>query len=369
MKPSWPPRTAICLDCRTALPAGLPCPAGHARTASLADRAGREELMTEVWGPRDLRKQVREAARAGTTSSCTGSLFDCGGCDFIGGDLGEVLIALVVLFAAGVLIWAIAKGIAALVRWSRARPRPQGAARPGADAGYTTRRPGTVVPRGGLAADPVTGSPCVGFAAALEHRASFWRRPVTMLRDGASLGFDVVLDSGERVRIPPGPLIVDLRATRAARVDRLRLALYLSELDTVRPPVDDDRDPFHSNLVRAIQIRPGDRVEVLGAFQPHPVAGGSETGYREAAHVLVPAGVPRLRRLTGQGRRRRRRRRSMPAISSAQSADEVPAEVEQPAAASSPPWSPSVGSSALSSSPPELSGSSSPSVSASCMMR
>jgi hypothetical protein len=298
MKPDWPRRTAICLDCRTALPAGLPCPAGHARTTSLVDRAGRERLMTEVWGPRDVRKQVRQAARAGATSSATGSLFDCGGCDFIGGDLGEVLIALVVLFAAGVLLWAIAKGIAALIRWWRARPRPNGAARPGAEPGYSTHRPGTVVPRAGLAADPVTGSPCVGFAAALEHRASLWRRPVTMLRDGASLGFDVVLDSGERVRIPPGPLIVDLRATRAARVERLRLALYLGGLDAVRPPADDDLGPFHSNLVRAVQIRPGDRVEVLGAFEPRPAA-DCETGYREAACVLVPAHVPRLRLLTG----------------------------------------------------------------------
>lgn len=292
----WPRRADICLDCRSALPAGLPCPAGHPRTVSLASATGRARLLHEVWGPPEVRDRLRAMSRAGTTTSGGGLLFDgCAGLDWIGGDLGSVLIAVVLLFALGCLLWAAATGGAALVRWWRSRPAPAGALFPPADPGPPTGRSGTVVLCGSLAPDPLTWTRAVGFAAALEHRARFWRRPVTTLRDGASLGFDVVLDSGQRVRIRPGSLVVDLAGTRAIRPDRLLLAHYLAGLDPARDP-DRDLDPFPATRVRALAIRPGDRVEVLGALEPRVNASAPPAGYREPAPtLLVPVGVARLR--------------------------------------------------------------------------
>ena len=301
---TWPPRPAICLDCRTALPAGAPCPAGHSRIATFAGGGpGREELLTEVWGPASIRQQLRDAARAGVTSGGCGALFDgCGGCDLVGLDIGETLIVIVVLFALGALVWLLACGIGALFRWWRSRSEPNGATRRGAGPEYPTGRTGTVVAHAGLAPDPITGTPCVGFAALLEHRSRWWRRPATMLRDGATVGFDVVLDDGERVHIPPGALLVDLAAARAVRVDRLQLALYLGELDPARDR-EDELDPFPCHRTRAVQIRPGDRVEVLAAVEARPAGGAAagRGGYRDqASAVLVPAGVPRLRPMTGE---------------------------------------------------------------------
>jgi len=296
---TWPPRTAICVACRTALPPGVPCPAGHGRPASLADDGrDREALLTAVWGPAPLRQRLREMARAGAVSGGCGGLFDgCSGCDVVGSEL-EILAVIVVLFAVGVLVWCAVMGIAALVRWLRARPRPSGAAFPGAASGYATGRVGTVVlSTGSLARDPLTSEACVGFAGALEHRAHWWNRPVTMLRDGATIGFDVVLDSGERVRIPPGPLIADLAAIPATRVDRMLLALYLGELDPARDTAD-DLDPFLCTRMRAAPIRPGDRIELLGPVAARPLAGAPAGGYRDPAPtVLVPTGVPAIRRL------------------------------------------------------------------------
>lgn len=293
--PSWPPRTAICLDCRSALPAGAPCPAGHGRIARLDSDGGREELLTEVWGPRPVRERLRSMARAGAASGgCGGVLDGCGGCDLVGGDVGEVLIAVAVLFALGAVLWCLVAGVGALVRWWRARPRPAGALLPAA-AEPATGRTGVVLAQAGLAADPLTGSPCVGFAASLEHRSGWLRRPAVMLRDGATLGFDVLLDSGERVRVPAGALRIDRAGARATRVDRMRLALYLGELDPARDR-SDDLDPFLSNLMRAVQLRPGDRVELLGALRAQPLAGAAAGGYRDpAAGVLTPVGLPHLR--------------------------------------------------------------------------
>lgn len=296
--PAWPPRDSICLDCRTALPAGTPCPAGHSRIRSLRDRPGREALLTEVWGPKSVRQQALDAARAGAASGGGGCILDgCSGCDLIGGDLGEVLIVIAVFIAAGLLIWAIGSGIAALARRRRARLDPAGAVDSGAAVGHATGRTGTVVARAALRPDPLSFTPCVGFAAALEHRSRWWRAPSTMLRDGATLGFEVALDTGERVRVPPGPLVLDLTAARPARLERLSLALYLGGIDPARDRVD-DFDPFPCHRMRAVQLEPGDRVELLDVLEARPASGPATGSYREPpATFLTPSGVPRLRKL------------------------------------------------------------------------
>ncbi|HEU5059599.1 MAG TPA: hypothetical protein VFU21_23870 [Kofleriaceae bacterium] len=295
----WPSRTAICLDCRTALPDGAPCPAGHGRVAPIGGD-GRERLLTEVWGPPPVRQRLRGMARAGAASGGFGTALDgCGACDLVGVDLGEMLVVLVFFVAAGAILWCIGAAIAALIRWWRGRlPPPRGAALPGAASGPPTGRTGVVLATRGLASDPLGGSSCVGFAAALEHRSSWRRRPATLLRDGATIGFDVLLDTGERVAVPPGPLLIDLARAPARRIDPGRLALYLGEIDPARESAD-DLDPFLCNLSRGAQLRPGDRVEVLGGLRAAlSVTNAAGAGsYRDPAPtVLVPTGVPLLRR-------------------------------------------------------------------------
>ena len=57
---------------------------------------------------------------------------------------------------------------------------------------------------------PLDQQLCAGFAVTFWHRTTFRRHGVT-LRDGATIGFEVLLDSGEVVRIPPGPLRLAVR--------------------------------------------------------------------------------------------------------------------------------------------------------------
>ena len=64
--PAWPPRPAICLDCRTLQPAADRCLASaHHRVADLTSRAGRAALLDFLGKaeglPPELAKQVAEA--------------------------------------------------------------------------------------------------------------------------------------------------------------------------------------------------------------------------------------------------------------------------------------------------------------------
>src|SRR5690606_27384279 len=62
---------------------------------------------------------------------------------------------------------------------------------------------GRIVEAGAIEA-PGSRLRCAAWAVELTYDGSWGTR--TTLRAGASAGFDVVLDGGERVRIPPGPL-------------------------------------------------------------------------------------------------------------------------------------------------------------------
>lgn len=74
--------------------------------------------------------------------------------------------------------------------------------------------------------DPLTGAPCVAFGAELHYRGR------VMLRDGATVGFDVELDTGERVVIAPGLCTLDTSAgVRASPSEH-----YLKGLDPQRGP-------------------------------------------------------------------------------------------------------------------------------------
>src|SRR5580704_13744369 len=100
----WPAREAICLDCRTALPAGKRC---HT-VRSLRDPDERDALLDTVWGPKTLRRKLRDATRVGALGGTGAWLFDgCSSCDVADVGSNESFVVLVVVFFAIVLLWLI----------------------------------------------------------------------------------------------------------------------------------------------------------------------------------------------------------------------------------------------------------------------
>jgi hypothetical protein len=282
----WPVRDSICIDCRTALPSGTPCPGGTHRVIKLRTPDGRDALLTEVWGPKSLRRRIRDAASVGAVGGTGASLLDgCSGCDAM--DLGDGLgghfwlVLGVVTIAIGML-WFAGKLIADRLRIRRQRLRANGAKRR-VPLGPATGRYGKVV-AGETGLAPLGDTACVAYN--LELRA----RRMVMLRDAMTLGFEIELDTHERVRIPAGPCVIDL--TRAPQ--RGNTGTYLEILDPLRGETDDlEPFPFENAFERTIRV--GDEVEILGRLVPTP-EGHGEVGYRDVPHaILVPDGVPRLR--------------------------------------------------------------------------
>jgi hypothetical protein len=287
---SWPARSSLCLDCRTALPDGAACPNGAHRTTSLRDPWTREALLTTVWGAKPLRARLREAARVGAVGGTGGSLVNnCAGWDI---DDGHVLLVLVVLFSVIFLGWLIIRSIDGRLQRRRRRLRARGAART-PRALPSTGRTGTIIARDEPLADPLEARPCIAFGIAITQD----RGRQTMLRDGATIGFDVALDSGERARIPAGTCAIDLSAGTAHRLphDSPAIDHYLETLDPFHGRLD-DLDPFpHDGLELAV-LRPGDRVEILSPLVQIASPTAAPATYREPAPaLLIPEGAIRLR--------------------------------------------------------------------------
>lgn len=297
---AWPERRALCLDCRTALAfTSDPCPAGRShRVRSLVAPAGRDALLTEVWGPLPIRRRIAAATRVGAVSGAGSALVDgCGGlaqCAIVDGEALLVGLALAVAVAAAVfVVWLIASLARVLFRaWRRWPPHPRGARSAPASLGPRTGRFGRIV--SAERPDPLGARRCVGFAVELIHRRGPFARRRAMLRDAVSAGFDVELDSGERVRIPPGPLLVDARSFEPVHPGPDRLGDYLASLDPQRDS-SDDLDPFPHGEIRQALLRTGQRVEVRGRLIPTADPSAAPSTYRDPAGVLlVPEGAPRL---------------------------------------------------------------------------
>lgn len=175
------------------------------------------------------------------------------------------------------VLWLLGAWIARAVRAQRRRRLASGAKRR-LSAIARTGQVGTILPRE-TEAVPGLGEG-VAFAAEYDLRG---RR---MLHDAASLGFDVLLDTGERVVIPAGTCLIALDEAPGVHADT---TAHLASLDPVRLPTF---DPFVHARVRAVVLRPGDRVEVCNPLDaiPDPVA-----GYRDAGQLRAPRGDIRLR--------------------------------------------------------------------------
>ena len=266
---SLPTRTRICLECRTLCT--TTCPAGHKRVVPLCERGGREELVDDVWGPPSRRPEALLAAAPVAKSNSSWSGWDIFGIfelDWFG------LIVIV-----GALFWFAGAALVKLFRKRAALATAQGARRSHASL-LRTGQVGTVSL---THVEPMFGQPAVAFATQLSSNGN------VMLRDGATIGFDVVLDSGQRVRIPAGLCAIDMTEARALDdVDE-----YLAEVDP-RRPFEPGVDPFHHDDARVVTIGPGDRVELLCGLDP---CAADMAGYRDAiATTFVPRGFVRLRR-------------------------------------------------------------------------
>jgi len=237
-------------------------------------------VLDTVWGPKSLRHRLRAAAYAGGAGSGSLSVFDaCTGCDIPG--TGEELVVLLVAFLAVALLWFLIRLAIDLVRRWRNRLRPYGAVRPGPR--FARKAPtGTIAAGASVASDPITGRPCVAFGVELVCSRG------VMLRDGATVGFAIELDSGERVEVPPGACVIDV--SQAKRLRRPALAEYEADLD----PHKGALPLFPATVARHAVLEPGDRVEVHGELEV-TADGRANVGYRDAALVLAPAGIACLR--------------------------------------------------------------------------
>jgi hypothetical protein len=315
----WPKRTSVCRECRTAYVDGeTGCDKGDKHTVlSLSDEEQREQLVSEVWGPPSARRQAREAAAAGGAGGASAGAAECGGAecteagcetadlsgcgDAAGSEIGAVLLAIAVVAIVCVAAYFIIRAIVRYVRKRRAakarenaRLKPRGALTRPKGMGKRTGYVGKVVGKASIP-DPITGEDCVAYGVKL--RTNRHLTGDIMLRDAATVGFDIELDSGEVVRVPAGRVVMDLHGADKlsdSKANRELVDAYLSEIDLYHGSIDTALpwDKAHLRLIRA-----GDRVSLRGDVERAVDTETSdvEHGYRDAAaSILVPRGVPQL---------------------------------------------------------------------------
>jgi hypothetical protein len=247
---AWPARAWICLDCRMALTEPQ-CPAAHRRIIPLADR---EALLREVWGSPARRQELLAAG--------TGSWAALDGVGWVNFDLDAFIVI--------VLLYAAYRGVRRLVH-ARQRRRAVRAARQKLARIARTGQTGTILPH---AIEAMALGEGVAFAADYELGG---RR---MLHDAATIGFEVLLDSGERVVVPAGSCLIDVAGASVIDVRTL-------DIGSIEP-----FDPFLHGRARGVLLRPGDRVEVCSPLDAVP---DPSAGYRDGGLVRAPRGLIRLR--------------------------------------------------------------------------
>jgi hypothetical protein len=291
---------------------GEKCPGGGAHaTVSLAEPDGRNLLDEEVWGPDPRARELRKMARAGAGGATAGGILEScnlNGCDVLEGcsnlgGAGEALLYVLAIVVAAVVIgilvmvlyWLI-KTIVQLVRDKLDTPKPHGAllAPPRPKARAVQGR-GTVR-RSKMLDLPWKEGKASAYLMELHEKRVFGGG--AMLRDAEAAGFDIELDDGRIVRVPPGRVRF-LGPTSRDDVNTTILESFVSGLD---PTHDTDRKLFPYDHAKTIVLHEGDRVEVLGGLEPSAdtAAGG---GYRASAGILAPVGVPVLRAAKGEAPR------------------------------------------------------------------
>ena len=291
-----PARDAICLDCRTLLKSGEACDLGPAhRVASLHNGHGRERLLTEVWGPPDVRRRLKQMAAAGSAGAAGSSLAVPGceaGCEALTFDPG---LAVVVMAAVGVgmlFYYAFTMTLHA-VRKHKNRPRPNGA---------------KVLPRMVRISRPNRGRITAGDdwlrtlsgARVLAHGLRLFRKHSNqsklMLSDGECAGITLKTEAGGTLYIAPGRIRLEAAAGLAKEASPGAVASYLQALDGDYLEDPEELELFPHDRAEEITLRRGDRLEVLNQLENVADPRSQEGGYREAAaSILMPVGVPRIR--------------------------------------------------------------------------
>jgi hypothetical protein len=300
---SLPVRHRVCLGCRTLLADGETCGGKRGHLAAALDvPAERARLDDEVWGPDSRARKLRQAAKVGASGGLFGGLFQgCSACDALQGlegcanlaDAGEGIVA-VLLFVVAAAVFAVVAAVLAwlimgLVRWVRTRmdkPKPHGALRKPPKATGRANGAGTIA-GGARVALPWKSGECLAYAFELHTKTAFGGG--ALLRDAMTAGFDVTLDDGRVVRIPPGRVTIVGKREDVA-VDRECVDRFLGDID----PKHAERTLFPYDFARAVAIGPGDRVDVLGELE-RTADGTQGHGYRASAGLLMPVGVPVLR--------------------------------------------------------------------------
>tara|TARA_R110002096_G_scaffold42143_3_gene113578 strand:+ start:60168 stop:61097 length:930 start_codon:yes stop_codon:yes gene_type:complete len=292
----WPTADALCAHCRTLTIDGAPCPdAEHHRIYALGDALGREQLMTDVWGPPGLRRRMKELGKAGATGGGAGGLLDCGGCDpgFASSELGVVVLTIVVVGFVFMLGYWLLTATARFLRRRRHTLTPTGAVAPAPHCGHATGMIGVVAPQATLTS-PLGAQTCVAYAIEFSYRSG-WRRRGVMLREATTKGFELMLSSGAIVRIPAGPIVLDMQSAASVRPSEESLARYRLKLDPQRTRYD-DLELFPQDQIREETIGVGDRIELRSPVKEVVDGAGRPGSYRTSpATYLVPQGVPRLR--------------------------------------------------------------------------
>ena len=290
-------RQAICLDCRAALPAGATCDGGLGhRVVDLRNGHGREQLLTEVWGPPDMRRRLKQMAAAGGAGAAGSSLIVPGcelGCEALVFDAGIGLAVMAIVGLFMLLYVATVKTIHAVER-RRNRPVPNGARiLPRLVRGHPNRGK---IKRVDQEVQAASGRRAAAFGFRLLRKKS--HQSELMLTDGEGGGMTLETDAGEALYIPPGRLRLEAPEARYKEVPTEGVKRYLDALDG-----DYLADPDELALIphdRALEatLRVGDQVEVRGRLERRADPSREAAGYRDgAAGILVPVGVPRIKLL------------------------------------------------------------------------
>lgn len=278
--------SVVCLQCRVALPPGGRCEDPAHVSITLPQQ--RAALVAHVWG--DLNHQVEALrrvyrARVGTLQSTAIG---------IGAGLGLGLAA----GLGSLATLAVATGASmALSRLTEHRARSSAPVHP---RGAEPVPPALPFARGRIRAAPGTVSPasrgeCAAWALELRYEAAFGSR--VMLRAAATGGLDIELESGARARIAAGPIRTLHGLPQLPDYSVAELEAYLRSVDPGRSIMGELCPAIPFNVIGEDLLQVGDRVELYQSFEP-AVFGGGAALYREApATILVPRGVPTLRRL------------------------------------------------------------------------
>jgi hypothetical protein len=173
-------------------------------------------------------------------------------------------------------------------------PRPRGG--PGISSWPAPRRGHRGVAEGRPAPSPLGGAPCLAYGMALLTNRPAVASNDVLWREAATVGFTVRLDDSGLVRIPAGRVRFEVNRLRAYYAPRAQAAEHLPAGLGIQIAGEPDFVPFDAALEDI--LRPGDRVELLGAFELREDTSAQRPSPRAPAPtLLVPDGTPVVRRI------------------------------------------------------------------------